>query len=178
MGQLFERRRFTFERLIGLYADFSGVVSDDLARANEVNAALCHGAPASRTDEEGFSQWVAYLAKVDSPRHEHCKNLARLAFQLRILDRDQGTTDLVQKVRQSQPWFFYHPFILRRDAWESDTRRSQEDDYKRNIAAYSSLLEQLVEAVGVKYGNRSFSLRSLARRWFARSTSSSMSSTA
>lgn len=145
------RRQFRYQKLIGLYADFVGVVSDDLERAKRMRAALvCDSIPP--TDDEGFARWRQDLVERDAPRHQNREAMFRLSLQIRILGRDKNTTQLVQKLCSSQPFFNYHPFAYSRDAWQDEARRTEVDTYMGEVAGYSSVLEQLNEAICVKYG--------------------------
>ena len=160
LGVRSERRH----RLILIYSKLVGVVSDDIERARQVDGALKRGAPATRSDHEAFGRWVGELARLDEPRHKHRKDLARLAAQIRILERDAGMTKLLQELVKSQAWFFYHPFVSGPEAWQTESCREQQVEYTNEVRAYSERLEQFIEAACAEYGKGQGWLRSLARR--------------
>jgi hypothetical protein len=148
----FARRQFRYQKLIGLYADFVGVASDDLEWAKGMRAAVdCNSIPP--TDDDGFARWRRDLVERDAPRHQHRKDMFRISLQIQILDRDKNATQLVQKLCKSQPWFFYQPYVGRREDWVDGARHKEEDRYKRGVDDYSNLLDQLFASVCVKYGN-------------------------
>lgn len=147
---LFQRRGAREQRLLDLYAEFVGVTSDDLDRAESARAALDRGAPDPAKDSEGFKRWLEEFVQIDRPRHDHRKELARQSFQIRLLERDDNLVGCLKDVCDGQPWFFYHAFSYP-GGWGGETFEKHCDRYQRSVASFSQSIESLCETVLQKY---------------------------
>jgi hypothetical protein len=139
-------------RLADIHSQIMGVVSDDLQRANSVKGYLDIGFSGAYAAEGAFDRWIEAVIKIDTPRHDHRKELARLTTLLEVFERDKQIVDDATLLCESQPFFFHQPFSSSNQAWQnSEQRREQERRYDTAVDQYAALFTQLRARISAKY---------------------------
>jgi hypothetical protein len=129
-----KRARDRHEKLLDAYADFVGALSSDLGRANSIDAMIELSGADSNTTE---------FLKQEEKRHELRKDLSRLAFRIRMLEKDKKLRALVDMMAKSQPFMVFA--LPPRRGREYFAERHMV--YKSNIFDFKMSLDYLVDAV-------------------------------
>ena len=139
-------------RIVDVYSEFVGVVSDDVERAKSVKAFLDVGLPGSDTADDTFPRWIKALSEMDASRHKHRSELVRLAMLIEVFERDTQLIQLTTTLSASVPFFFHQPFSSGRGAWQNSLQRDkQEERFAKDIEEFRELFRQFRALVGSKY---------------------------
>ena len=142
LAYCYQRRRDRMERLRDRYADFFGIASVDVERAKSVESALVFK---PNTNDDHFQAWSAGFARLEDKRHHHRLEMARLSFQIRLLEKDERLLNKLDEVRTHQPVFN----VI--GACEGELFSKNFDIHRNAIAQYSKDVEELCSEVIKRY---------------------------
>lgn len=130
------RRRDRYERLMERYAEFAGIVAEDLERAKSVDSAMAF--MPSRSDKPKFEAWLEGYEKLEKQRHHHRGQVARLRFQISILDKNGEIVDMLHEVCNAQPT------LNALQGLHDDNYDKQLVKHEHEIESYSEKIEGLL----------------------------------
>ena len=138
LGFRFQRRHALVQRVLDLYAEFVGVASNELERAQSVKSALVFKPP---TNDDQFSAWLTDFSKLEERRHAYRADMARLSVQIRVLEDNETLRALVEAVCHAQPVF------NRLAGWQGERFDDQFEKHESEIEAFSEKFDLLCRAV-------------------------------
>jgi hypothetical protein len=128
------------EKLLDAYAELVAVVSSDLGRATLIDAMI---------ELNGDDGDATEFLKQEEKRRELGQDLSRLAFRIRMLEKDRALRSIVDVIARTQPFMvFTSPsertgeYFVTRHQW-----------FKTDIYDIKMALKCLVEAVQRKYSD-------------------------
>lgn len=133
----FTRDRFRHEKLVDRYADLAALLARELQRGREQVATLMLGG--SKDPPEIY---VALQKQRDELRRE----LARVAFQIRMLEPQK---DLVQKVEalvKSHPFIYCHL-----PAWGQGNFDDRLSEYQTDVGNFERAAGQLLDEIAKRH---------------------------
>jgi hypothetical protein len=133
--------QYTDEKLLNSYADFVGALSRDLDRAKSIDSMIdSYGADAGE-------DVLAEFKKLEERRHEFRRELSRLDFLIRMLEKDKKLRTMVQSISEARP-FMAFAFPPQHRQGDFDERSLK---FKMKIGAFNKNLEDFVNAIQRKY---------------------------
>jgi hypothetical protein len=134
LQMLFRRIQYRHEKLLDRYAEFVAAASAELDRAKSLEAGLALGGREGDHSE---------LIKLDDKRHESRQDLSRIAFQIRILEKDPVLIKKVLDLIKAQPFMaFAIPSRFGEGSYDE-----RFDKYKLKSIEFEKLLMELMDTI-------------------------------
>jgi hypothetical protein len=138
LQMVFRRIQYRHEKLLDRYAEFVAAASAELDRAKSLEGGLALGGREGDHSE---------IIKLDNKRHESRRDLSRIAFQTRILEKDPVLIQKVLDVVKAQPFM---AFAIPPHFGEGNYDE-RFDKYKLNSVEFEKLLMELIDAILKKH---------------------------
>jgi hypothetical protein len=130
----YRERHFVQEGVLARYAEFVGIASAEHQRAQQIAIIAPHV-----HDQTGTNQ----LTQVDGVRHQHRRDLQRIAWQIRLLEQNEELCRLLQRLVDEMP-FEVLVFVPKSDR---HARNAGVDRFREATERYGEMLARLVNLV-------------------------------
>jgi hypothetical protein len=138
LTHIFQRSRSAHDRLIDKYCELVGIATSESDRARRVESILAIGKPFENGNVKEL------LDKLLHERTSLGRELARVCFQIRMLEPSASLREMVEKLAKTQP--FLVPGKL-----GSGNFAERFEAYKREIIAFERIVKSIMDDVLAKH---------------------------